>query len=139
MLKFIYSEKVTQFCEISTLDLSYVQTIKSTVEILQNFVAFSEYMNFSQPMLYRKWLQNWFNWRWCNSIIKWTNFRLALQNLSKTIFFHMEMYFAPCVQISWTLVCTYVCVGGFGIFGSSSVVLKLAQPCSRGGGWVLIE
>ena len=35
------------FCEITTLDLSYVVTVKSTVEILQNFVAFSEYMNFN--------------------------------------------------------------------------------------------
>ena len=42
----MYSEKATKFCEISTLDLSYVVTVKSTVEILQNFVAFSEYMNF---------------------------------------------------------------------------------------------
>ena len=43
---FIYSEKATNFCEISTVDLSYVVTVKSTVEISQNFVAFSEYMNF---------------------------------------------------------------------------------------------
>ena len=46
LLKFIYSEKASSFCEISTVDLSYVVTVKSTVEILQNFVAFSEYMNF---------------------------------------------------------------------------------------------
>ena len=46
ILKFIYSEKATKFCEISTLDLSYVVTVKSTVEISQNFVAFSECMNF---------------------------------------------------------------------------------------------
>ena len=46
-VKFIYSEKATKFCEISTLDLSYVVTVKSSVEILQNFVAFSEYMNFT--------------------------------------------------------------------------------------------
>ena len=45
-LKFIYSEKATKFCEISTLLLSYVVPVKSKVEILQNFVAFSEYMNF---------------------------------------------------------------------------------------------
>ena len=45
-LKFIYSEKATNFCEISTVDLSYVVTVKSMVEISQNFVAFSEYMNF---------------------------------------------------------------------------------------------
>ena len=47
MLKFIYSEKATKFCEISTVDLSYVVPVKSTVEILQKFVAFSEYMNFT--------------------------------------------------------------------------------------------
>ena len=41
-VKFIYSEKATKFCKIS----SYEGTVKSTVEILQNFVAFSEYMNF---------------------------------------------------------------------------------------------
>ena len=35
------------FCEISTVDLSYV-TVKSTVEISQNSVAFSEYMNFKE-------------------------------------------------------------------------------------------
>ena len=45
-LKFIYSEKSAKFCEISTLLLSYVVPVKSKVEILQNFVAFSEYMNF---------------------------------------------------------------------------------------------
>ena len=46
MLKFIYSEKDTKFCEISTIDLNFTTKDKSTVEILQNFVAFSEYMNF---------------------------------------------------------------------------------------------
>ena len=45
-LKFIYSEKATKFCEFSTVDLSYVIMVKSKVEILQNFVAFSEYINF---------------------------------------------------------------------------------------------
>ena len=46
-LKFIYSEKATTFCEISALLLSTVHTDKSKVEILQNFVAFSEYINFN--------------------------------------------------------------------------------------------
>ena len=50
-VKFIYSEKATIFCEISTVYLSYVVTVKSTVEISQNFVAFSEYMNFNLMML----------------------------------------------------------------------------------------
>ena len=33
------------FCKISSVDLSTVLTVKFTVEILQNIVAFSEYMN----------------------------------------------------------------------------------------------
>ena len=47
LLKFIYFEKATKFCEISTLDLSCIVTVKSIVEISQNFVAFSKYMNFN--------------------------------------------------------------------------------------------
>ena len=46
LVKFIYSEKVTKFCEISTLLLSYVVPVKSRVDISQNFEAFSDYMNF---------------------------------------------------------------------------------------------
>ena len=45
-VKFIYSEKATKFCEIFALLLSYVVPVKSKLKILQNFVAFSEYMNF---------------------------------------------------------------------------------------------
>ena len=46
-VKFIFSEKATKFYEISTLLLSYVVPFKSKVDISQNFVAFSEYMNFN--------------------------------------------------------------------------------------------
>ena len=45
-LKFIYSEKASKFCEIFTLLLFYVVSVKSKVKILQNFVALLEYMNF---------------------------------------------------------------------------------------------
>ena len=45
-LKFLHSEKATKFREIFTLLLSYVYLVKSEVKISQNFVAFSEYMNF---------------------------------------------------------------------------------------------
>ena len=45
-VKFRYCEKATKFCGLSTVDWSYVVTVKSTMEILQNFVAFSERMNF---------------------------------------------------------------------------------------------
>ena len=47
IVKFIYSEKATQFWKISTLLLSYVVPVKSKVESSQNFVTFSEYMNFT--------------------------------------------------------------------------------------------
>ena len=48
VLKFIYSEKATKFCEISTVDLSYIcSNGQITVEISQNFVVFTEYMNFT--------------------------------------------------------------------------------------------
>ena len=51
ILKFIYSEKATNFWEISIVDLSHVVTVKSTVEILQSFVAFLENMNFKRVLL----------------------------------------------------------------------------------------
>ena len=47
MVKFIYSEKATKFCEITTIDMTVTVQDKSMVEISQNFVAFSEYMNFN--------------------------------------------------------------------------------------------
>ena len=44
---FIYSEKAKNFAKYVPLGLSYVVPVKSTVEILKNFVASSEYMNFA--------------------------------------------------------------------------------------------
>ena len=46
-VKFIYSEKTTKFCEISTLLLTGTTQDKSKVEISQNFLAFSENINFT--------------------------------------------------------------------------------------------
>ena len=42
-----YSEKATKFCKISTLLLTVCPVVKSKIEISQNFVAFSECMNFT--------------------------------------------------------------------------------------------
>ena len=53
VVKFIYSEKATKFCEISTVDLTVTTQDKSTVEIWQKFVAFSEYMNFTMHFISR--------------------------------------------------------------------------------------
>ena len=44
-LKFIYSEKATKFCKISSLLLTGTTLDKSNVEISKLFVAFSDYMN----------------------------------------------------------------------------------------------
>ena len=46
-VKFVYFGKATEFCEISTVDLSYVVMVKFMGEFSQNFLAFSEYMNFT--------------------------------------------------------------------------------------------
>ena len=45
-LKLICSKKATKFCEIFLLLLTAVHTVKNKGKILQNFMAFSEYMNF---------------------------------------------------------------------------------------------
>ena len=47
IVKFIYSKTATKFCQIFTLRLSYVVPVKSKENISQNFVAFSESMNFT--------------------------------------------------------------------------------------------
>ena len=46
-VKFIYSEKTKKFCEIIPLLLTVGTVVKSKGKISQNFVAFSEYMNFN--------------------------------------------------------------------------------------------
>ena len=56
-LKFRFSEKATKFCEISTVYLTVSTKEKSTVEILQRFVAFSEYMNFKRLTLWSDQLE----------------------------------------------------------------------------------
>ena len=47
-LPFIYSEKATKFYKIFTLLLNVCTVVK--VKISQNFVAFSEYMNFTKQV-----------------------------------------------------------------------------------------
>ena len=54
VIKFIYSEKATKFCEISNVNSSYVVPVKSTVEISKKIVAFSEYMNFNKHPTFEK-------------------------------------------------------------------------------------
>ena len=48
----MYSEKATKFCEKFSLLLSNVVPVKRKVKMSQNFVAFSEYMNFTSLKCY---------------------------------------------------------------------------------------
>ena len=52
LVKFVFSEKAAKFCEIFALLLTTVHTVKSKVKIFQNFVAFSEYMNFIDDFMF---------------------------------------------------------------------------------------
>ena len=47
LVKFVYCEKATKFCEIFSLLLTVCTVVKSKVKVSQNFTAFSEYMNFN--------------------------------------------------------------------------------------------
>jgi hypothetical protein len=71
-VKFIYSEKAWKCCEIFTLHLPKVHTVKSKVKISQTFVAFSEYMNFRRFKKFKKcsYLLHWTNlrWRFCKNV-----------------------------------------------------------------------
>ena len=53
--KFIYSVKTTKFCDIFTLLLTVCTLVKSKVKISQNFMPFSEYMNFTINSLIYEW------------------------------------------------------------------------------------
>ena len=59
MVKFIYSKKATKFCKIFNLLLSVSTIDKSKVKILQNFVAFSEYLKFT--IVKKDFFQNFFD------------------------------------------------------------------------------
>ena len=77
-LKFIYSEKVTKFCEIFPLLLTSVHTVKTKGKILQNFVAFSDYMNFIYLVNNSWWcqiicIQNWHRGITCKRIVGFVN------------------------------------------------------------------
>ena len=58
LLKFVYFEKATKFCKISTLLLSTVHTDKKG-KISQNFVVFSEYMNFNKFSNLKPSIEDW--------------------------------------------------------------------------------
>ena len=60
LVKFIYYEKSTKFCEIFTLLLTAVHTVKGKVKISQNCVVFSVYVNFNRTFYAYIILHIWF-------------------------------------------------------------------------------
>ena len=97
ILKFIYSEKAIHFYEISIADLSYVVTVKSKVEIAQNCVAFSEYMNFTHIFKEKSHLQGKAVWTGPNdaffSLRLWKkNWHVQLVNVDSTYLLNEESY-----------------------------------------------
>ena len=101
-LKFIYSEKATKFCEISTLLLSYVVPVKCKVDILKNFVAFSEYMSFNSsnvPTIVYQWFWDFSLWKlyfWLDGSIIWIDTKKEatniLRHLKKTYFLIFQSF-----------------------------------------------
>ena len=79
ILKFIYSEKARKFFEISTLLLTGTTQDKSKVEISQNFVAFSEYMNFTKDQILS----------WCHDVSRLFIFVCLIIYTEKVMYIHM--------------------------------------------------
>ena len=106
IIKFVYSEKATKFCEIFTLLLTTVHTVKSNVKVLQNFVAFSEYRNFkiwfNLPLNGR-----WYVWNWDCSYSVVTNiiarFFHLTACLSRQLTFKIKFDFMRSLEILLTL------------------------------------
>ena len=93
-LKFIYSEKATKFCGILTLLLTAVHTVKSKAKISQNFVAFSEYMDFKNILENLSFVVCWgvdeywiIHWKWFVKICVFFDLPLILICLSVSPFF----------------------------------------------------
>ena len=105
-LKFIYSEKATKLCEISTVDLTVTTWDKSTVEISQNCLAFSEYMNFKQ--LVEVWgleidrLKNFKNFNNPHKTKCWDPKTISFLKYTLSKFFHSMIWSLPCLLIFYS-------------------------------------
>jgi hypothetical protein len=87
ILKFIYSEKATKFSEIFTLLWTMCTVVNSKVKISQNFVAFSEYMNF-EKRLHNYWEKfvislTVYLFVWYVPIVFWTLSKLTSAKIGK--------------------------------------------------------
>ena len=120
-IKFIYAEKATRFCEISTVDLTVTTKDKSMVEISQNFVAFSEYMNVNclrqkitrTQMNWTKVFQNGFRFNG-NCIVKsWCDF---LGRFLCWLCIYVPVFVSKVLEILWSTWLYYSRLANISLF-----------------------
>ena len=87
MIKFIYSEKAS----ISTLLLNGTTLEKSKVEILQNFVAFSEYQNFKNARI-KQSIDTW-QMKRMSSFFLHSNFSLKIKRKQNWVKIGNRLFF----------------------------------------------
>ena len=104
VLKFIYSEKATNSWDISTIDMSYVVMVKCTMEISQNFVVFSENMNFISSDIYLDSRSLWKAW---NSLI--FKGRSRKKSISTCRFFQKILTYKICASAILIVQPAFLC------------------------------
>ena len=99
----MYSEKAENFCEIFPLLLTTVHTVKSKGKISQNFVVFSEYMNFVKK-------ETIITYTVCNAhhnstaySIIWFSYVLFDKTFCWNVFF-FQLWVVPIIWYSYCLV-----------------------------------
>ena len=105
--------KATKFCAISTLDLTVTAKGKYMVEVLQKFVAFSEYMNFN----YNEYII--FNLNLNFTKVKWSyDVHKFITSRQKKLHISLCFVFASKCEISWRLSLIWI----------SQIIAKMGPP-----------
>ena len=96
IVKFIYSEKATKFCEMFPLILTVCTVLKSKGNISQKILAFSEYMNFQKKyyrgtgtLVFQKKVSETFTQAWSD----WLLSDLQKKNVGNTQHYIIESTF----------------------------------------------
>ena len=113
-LKFIHSEKARKFCEIFPLLLTVCTIVKSKGKISQNFQAFSDYMNFTNFII--------FSCHLLNKIIIFHKYLVERQSVIKENKNNPSEKFSP-----------YHCEGGHGGYAISSSMQMMNRSYDKGG------
>ena len=141
MIKFIYSKKATKFSEIFPLLLTAVHTVKSKGKISQNFVAFSEYMNFDRSRYHKNVFlfgiellkishKQLSKSPFCISIMK-SKIRYKLMCYFKTVITAIQVKDILCEHLNHCLRFSYL--WSVGIFSTWWLVLKSRRSNPKSG------